>query len=206
MLRLALSLLVLVLALAGCGGEEEAATPATVTETVTETIPATTEPPATTAEPAAGGGECSTSGLRIALTEDPALPAAVADTRRRIVDAAVACDYDALQELALEGDSGFTFSYGAETSAADHWAGAEERGEDVLRILVQTLAQTGHEYQGNWVWPTAYSDAPSEADWEALTQIYPADDVRSWREQGAFYGYRVGITPAGEWLFFVAGD
>ena len=194
-------------ALAGCGGaDEQAAPPATVTETVTETLPATTEAPATTEQPGSGGGECSTSGVRIVLPEDPALPAAVADTRKRIFDAAVACDYDALQELALEGDTGFTFSYGAETSAADHWAGAEERGEEVMRILVETLAQEGHSYQGNWVWPTAYADAPTEADWEALTQVYPADDVRSWREQGAFYGYRVGIRPDGEWLFFVAGD
>ena len=30
--------------------------------------------------------------------------------------------------------------------------------------------------------------------------------MTSWREQGQFLGYRVGITPAGDWQFFVAGD
>ena len=58
--------------------------PATVTETVTVTEPAPPEPP------------CSASGLRIALPDEE-LPAPVAETRRRVFYAAIACDYDALQ-------------------------------------------------------------------------------------------------------------
>ena len=184
---------------AGCGGGDEEASTVTVTttETVTETV--------TTGEPA-GGGECSAAGLSADLPADSALPARVADMRQEIADAAVECDFDALQALALQGETGFTYSYGGETSAADFWAGAEEREEDVMRILVESLRQDGHEYQGNWVWPTAYTDSPTDADWEALEGLYPQDQLDSMRRSGSFLGYRVGITPAGDWIFFVAGD
>jgi hypothetical protein len=200
MARLLLVLAVVAALAAGCGGGGEEASTVTVTtsETVTETVTTTEEP--------AGGGDCSAAGLSADLPDDPALPAPVAELRQRIADAAVACDYDGLQALALEGGTGFTYSYGGETSAADYWAGAEERGEEVLRILVESLRQTGHEYQGNWVWPTAYTDKPTDADWEALEGLYPQAQLDAMRQSGSFLGYRVGITPAGDWRFYVAGD
>ena len=194
--------MVLALLVAGCGGSSEEATTVTVTtsQTVTETVPATT-----TAPGGGSGGECSASGLSADLAADSALPAAVAETRQKVAEAAVACDYDRLQAIALEQD-GFTYSYGGETSAADFWAGEEERGEQPMKVLVESLRQSGHEYQGNWVWPRAYADAPSDADWQALSGIYSQDEITSWRETGQFLGYRVGITPSGDWQFFVAGD
>jgi hypothetical protein len=200
MARLLLVLAVVAALAAGCGGGDEEASTVTVTtsETVTETVTTTEEP--------AGGGDCSAAGLSADLPDDPAVPAPVAELRQRIVDAAVDCDYDALQALALEGGTGFTYSYGGETSAADYWAGAEERGEEVLRILVESLRQPGHEYQGNWVWPTAYTDEPTAADWEALDGLYPQAQLDAMRQSGSFLGYRVGITSAGDWIFYVAGD
>jgi hypothetical protein len=199
MVRPLVVLVILAAVVAGCGGGDEEASTVTVTttETVTETV-------ATTEEPA--GGECSAAGLSADLPADPALPTAVAELRQQIAEAAVACDYDRLQALALEGGTGFTYSYGGETSASDYWAGAEERGEDVLRILVESLRQPGHEYQGNWVWPTAYTDEATDADWEALEGLYPQEQLDAMRQSGSFLGYRVGITPAGDWIFLVAGD
>ncbi len=200
MARLLLVLALVAACAAGCGSADEEASTVTVTatETVTETVTTTAE--------AGADGECSAAGLSAALPADGALPPPVAELRQRIADAAVECDYDALQALALEGATGFTYSYGGETSAADYWAGAEERGEDVMRILVESLRQAGHEYQGNWVWPTAYADAPTDADWAALEGLYPQEQLDAMRQSGSFLGYRVGITPAGDWLFFVAGD
>ena len=200
MVRLLLVLGLFAVAAAGCGsgGEEASTVTVTTTETVTE--------PVTTGEAPAGGGDCSAAGLSAEMPADSALPRKVAETRRQIADAAVACDYDRLQALALEGGTGFTYSYGGETSAADYWAGAEERGEPVLRILVESLRQPGHEYQGNWVWPTAYTDAPTDDDWQALDGLYPQEQLDAMRQSGSFLGYRVGITPAGDWIFFVAGD
>jgi len=114
-MRRLLVLLALLLATvaAGCGSGDEEATTVTVTttETVTETV--------TTPTGSGGsGGDCSAAGLSADLPDDPALPAAVADVRRQIAEAAVACDYDRLQELALEGGGGFTYSFGGETSAS----------------------------------------------------------------------------------------
>jgi len=189
----------------GCGSGSEEATTVTVTteQTVTLTTPAA---PATTGETGGtGGSDCSASALSADLPADGSLPAAVAETRQEIATAAVACDYDRLQAIALEQD-GFTYSYGGETSAADFWAGEEERGEQPLKILVESLRQPGHEYQGNWVWPRAYTDAPTDADWAALSGLYSQDEITSWRETGQYLGYRVGITPKGDWQYFVSGD
>jgi hypothetical protein len=140
--------------LAGCGGGAAETAPTTVTEqvTVTEKVTETTS----SGEAAA---TCSASGLSAALPEQD-LPAAVADVRQRIAEAAVACDYDALQAIALEQD-GFTFSYGAETSAADHWAGLEESGEDPMRTLVEILrTPVTRNEAGAYAWPTAYTESP----------------------------------------------
>ena len=181
-MRLFLALLALLVTVAaGCGSGDEETTTVTVTstETVTETV--------TTSTGAGGGagGECSAAGLSADLRDDSALPAAVADLRQQIAEAAVTCDFDRLQEL---------------------WAGAEERGEQVMRILVEELRQTGHQYQGNWVWPTAYTDTPTDADWQALEGLYPQEQLDSMKQSGSYLGYRVGLTPAGDWIFFVAGD
>ena len=54
-----------------------------------------------------------------------------------------------------------------------------------MRILVESLRQPGHEYQGNWVWPTAYADAPTDADWSALSGLYPADQVTAGASRGS---------------------
>ena len=191
---------VAVFALAGCGGGGEVATvtvvqPLTVTQTETVTEPA---PPETA---------CSTSGLRIVLPQEAVLPAAVAETRRRIFEAALACDYDALQAVALDGEPGFTYSYGGETSAADFWRGEEERDGRPLAILSRILAMPHTRNEaGFYAWPAAYSEHPTVEAWNDLEAVYSRDEINAWRDLGSYLGYRVGITPAGEWQFFVAGD
>ena len=87
-----------------------------MTETITETETVAQEPEVT----------CSTASVRLTLPEQD-LPPAVADVRKRIFDAAIACDYDTLEQIALEKGEGFTFSYGPGTSAAEHWRTLEER-------------------------------------------------------------------------------
>jgi hypothetical protein len=194
------------LALAGCGGDDldETSAPGPVTVTVTETLP-----PVTTAPPEQ---DCSTSGLRLTLPEQD-LPAAVADVRRRVFDAAVACDYDTLEEIALEQGEGFTFSYGAGTDASDHWRDVEESASEEplpMRALASILTTpfTRNE-SGSYAWPTAYSEKPTVDAWQALvdTGLYSPEQVGLMITQGTGYlGYRTAITADGDWQFFVAGD
>jgi hypothetical protein len=194
------------LALAGCGSEEAdevlAPQPVTVTETVTETQPTSTEPEA----------QCSTAGLRLTLPEQD-LPPAVADVRKRVFDAAAACDYDALEEIALEKGEGFTFSYGADTDASEHWRSVEEGSEEEPKPMqalaaILTMPYTRNE-SGSYAWPTAYSERPTEEAWQALADagLYPQEAVEGMKTQGTGYlGYRTAITADGDWQFFVAGD
>lgn len=199
---------VLALAFAGCGSDEAdeagAPSPVTVTETVveTETVPVETEPEV----------RCSTAGLRLTLPEQD-LPAAVAEVRQRVFDAAVACDYETLEEIALERGEGFTFSYGASDSAAAYWREVEEAAAEQplpMRALatILTLPYTRNE-AGSYAWPTAYDESPAEADWQALADagLYGEDVLEQMRTNGTGYlGYRTAITPDGDWQFFVAGD
>ena len=203
----------LVLVLAGCGsdGADEASGPVASTVTVTETVAAEPGTTAETETEAEAGSECSTSGLRIALPEQD-LPGAVAETRQRVFDAAVACDYDTLEEIALEEGEGFTFSYGAGTDASEHWREAEQSGEEPqpMRTLatILTLPYTRNE-SGSYAWPTAYNESPTDEDWQALVDagLYDAETVEQMKTQGTGYlGYRTAITPDGDWQFFVAGD
>ncbi|MHB1242397.1 MAG: hypothetical protein ACYC1P_03195 [Gaiellaceae bacterium] len=209
---LALIAVVLAPALAGCGAEnaDEAAGPApvTVTETVAETE---TEPVETATEPGADVA-CSTAGPRLTLPAQD-LPPEVAQVRQRVFDAAVACDYETLEEIALERGAGFTFSYGGSDSAAAFWRETEEAGTSEplpMRALAQilTLPYTRNE-SGSYAWPTAYDESPAEADWQALVDagLYSAEDVELMQTTGTGYlGYRTAITPDGDWQFFVTGD
>jgi hypothetical protein len=205
--RIALAwLLVLAALAAGCGSDEpdEAAAtqPVTVTETVTETQTVTEQPEAS----------CSTAGLRLTLPEQE-LPPAVADVRKRVFDAAVACDYDTLEEIALEKGEGFTFSYGASEGAAAFWRQVEEAAEESplpMRALatILTMPFTRNE-SGSYAWPTAYSENPTAESWQALVDagLYTQDEVDQMQAQGTGYlGYRTAITADGDWQFFVAGD
>ena len=108
-MRLAL-VLVLAVALAGCGSDDttdDAASTQPVTVTVTETETVATAPEV----------ECSTAGLRLTLPEQELPGARWRTCGKRVFDAAVARDYDTLEEIALEQGEGSTFSYGAAADA-----------------------------------------------------------------------------------------
>lgn len=200
---------VLAAAVAGCGGNDvatdAAATDAvTVTETVTRTETVVAEPEVA----------CSTSGLRLTLPGQD-LPPEVAEVRRRVFDAAVACDYETLEQIALEQGEGFTYSYGGDSSAAEFWRALEagalsDPGPPPMRALATILAlpYTRNE-TGSYAWPTAYTESPTDADWQALVDagLYTAEQIDVMRTDATGYlGYRTAITPDGDWQFFVAGD
>ena len=216
-MRLLPAIVVAALALAGCGSNdsnEAASTTATTPPAATTDSFTITELPPTTPRDTtpAGEGACSTSGLTLTLP-DQDLPHAVADVRKRAFDAAVACDYDMLEQIALERGEGFTFSYGSGSDASEYWRDLEENSSEMpkpMRALATILTQpfTRNE-SGSYAWPTAYSENPTEEAWRDLVYsgLYGADVVDQMREQNTGYlGYRTAITPDGDWQFFVAGD
>jgi len=136
----------------------------------------------------------------------------VADVRKRVFDAAVACDYDTLEEIALEQGAGFTFSYGGETDASEYWRSVEEAATEEplpMRALASILTLPfGRNESGSYAWPTAYTEAPTDEAWQALVDVglYPQEQIDSMKAGGSYLGYRTAITADGDWQFFVAGD
>jgi hypothetical protein len=151
---------------------------------------------------------CSAAHLSATLPAQK-LPAKVASVRSRIARAAVACDYAALQRIAYEKD-GFTFSFGAEGSAAAYWRAQERRGDKPLLKLVRILSlPVTRNEAGAYAWPSAYTTHPTAKDWNAVVRAgvltrKQADQMR--RAGNVYYGYRAAITKSGDWQFFVAGD
>lgn len=144
--------------------------------------------------------------------EPAALPPAVAEMRRAILRAAVACDYARLEELALAGGDVFIYSFGNGGSPAEYWREGESRGEEAMAMMVRTL---GLPYSREtldidpyvlYIWPSAYLVESGEEDWTALAELYSPEDIELFKEYGSFIGWRVGITETGDWRFFVAGD
>jgi hypothetical protein len=162
---------------------------------------------------------CSASTLPPAKTVAGLTPA-VASMRLRIVAAARRCDYAALVRLGNERGRGLAFSYGATTSAAAYWRMLERNGprprpmEALVKLLAlpyATVALDGRAVPRRrarfYVWPRAHRLNPSARDWQALRVLYTQAQIDAMRRSGVGYlGYRVGITPAGDWQYFIAGD
>ena len=55
---------------------------------------------------------------------------------------------------------------------------------------------------GAYAWPSAYTDKPTAANWNALVQkgVYTRAEVNRMRKGGnVYYGYRTAITRSGDW-------
>jgi hypothetical protein len=196
-------------------GDTASTTVITTTTAPAGTVAPDTSPSSTTAAPSSTtaapperpAGECSAGGL-VAPPTPAELGAEAAATYRAIVDAAVACDFDALAEVA--GDA-ITLSFGGHDDVADFLMTAEtEYDEELLRILVQLLAMPPG-YQDDfdtWVWPTFWEDdEPATAEEQAAIEaIYgvPFDEILV--PDLGYLNHRVGIHADGSWLYFVAGD
>ena len=175
----------------------------------------TTAPPSTSAPGGADGPPaCSAAALSPTPSPQPDLPAEVARTRQRIVEAATACDFERLGEIASARQSDFTFSFGNGGGPAAHWRGLEQGGDQPLRYLVELLSRPHRRVAGTdpavFAWPSAHAygdwDAVPSAEREALRPLYGEAELESFDAAGAYVGYRVGIRQDGKWMHFVAGD
>jgi hypothetical protein len=160
------------------------------------------------------GVECSAAGLSPTVGPQAQLPTVVADLRSQITTAAVSCSYDELARLARAGSRPFTFTFGGAQDPAAYWRTVESEGQRPLEALVRFLetrfATSEVDGETLYVWPAAftYPDWASvpTADRDALRPYYSDDDLAAFAQFGSYTGFRVGITAAGDWLYFVAGD
>ena len=151
------------------------------------------------------------SGLRELGSE---APGAVKRTRQEIFDAARACDYERLGELASQGQREFTFSFGGADDPAEFWRTQEQEGGEPLHKLaaILNMSHATRESEGTtqYLWPAAFSydswEEIPEPDKQELSRVYTAEEMENFERFGSYAGHRVGIAADGEWLFFVAGD
>lgn len=158
----------------------------TTTTAVSEPASTVTTAPTTTLRSWA----CSAQEEPLDLIPQPDLPEEVAATRQVIFEAAVACDYEALDALALEGTWEFLYDLEADFGTrAAVWASLEDHGRRPLAALAYLLNEPyveAEEWTGlpgpgvPFVWPT-YSTPPDEV-------------------------FGTGISHRGEWLFFILGE
>ena len=127
--------------------------------------------------------------------------------RQRIVTAAVACDYEALATLAHEKGEEFSFGFDEDKDVAAYWRKQEQAGQPLLAQLVKVLNLPFTRSESLYVWPSAYGDAPKDADWKALEALYPPERIAELRkQQDGYTGFRVGIDESGDWMFALGGD
>lgn len=214
--RLSAPLLALALlgafALAACGddnGGDETPTVPPVTQVPQTNTPAaieTAEHPTPVVQ-----DNCSAAGMSPAVNYQPALPAPVSVLTQEIVAAAVTCNYDVLEQLALAGGPVFEYSFGdtGGSEPAAFWRSAEARGEDVLANLVEVLNMPATDQDGSFAWPFAFTldfTHLSDADRAMLKQYFSDEEIANWQQVGGYLGYRAIITEGGDWTAFIAGD
>lgn len=87
-------------------------------------------------------------------------------------------------------------------------------GQEILAILEEVLSagyvhvDTGTP-QELYVWPYFFALPLDKLDPRQRVELFKlvtASDYDDMKQFGAYIFYRVGITPSGQWLFFVAGD
>ncbi|WP_240359331.1 hypothetical protein [Pyxidicoccus trucidator] len=156
--------------------------------------------------PDAGSGACSASRLS-AKTQIPMPPPPppVERMRRRIIAAAVACDYAALEKLADENGKGLTYTFGDGESPTAYWREHEKEGQPVLARMVQLLNLPYAKEDEMFVWPAVHVTV-TEKNWQALSGVYPEEQLREMKKEGGYLGLRLAISAKGDWLFAVAGD
>ena len=129
---------------------------------------------------------------------------------RAIFGAAVACDYETLEQIALEKGEGFTFSYGAATTPRSTGACSRRPAAEPSRCSPRDDPDDALHAQRVRLLRLAdrLQESPTDDDWQALVDagLYTQEQIDAMKAGGSYLGYRTAITADGDWQFFVAGD
>ena len=152
-----------------------------------------------------------TTTVTVTSTEqaETGVPAAVAETRAALLEAAKTGDYEALRPLVPATGFEYTFGGPVEGGPIAYWKELERTSvERPLENLAKVLEMPYTLSRGIYVWPFAYDVADtgdlSPYEKELLAPLGPLDTL--FVEGTGYLGWRAGIEPDGTWVFFVAGD
>lgn len=145
------------------------------------------------------------------------LPEPVKRMHGLIIEACKSGDIEKLRSLIGSGESMTQLSLGdIEGDPITFLKGlsGDGDGQEILAILEEVLSagyvhvDTGTP-QELYVWPYFFALPLDKLDPRQRVELFKlvtASDYDDMKQFGAYIFYRVGITPTGQWLFFVAGD
>ncbi|HEU4987701.1 MAG TPA: hypothetical protein VFT89_11620 [Rhizobiaceae bacterium] len=145
------------------------------------------------------------------------LPEPVRRMRELIVEACRSGDIEKLRPLLGTGDDATQISLGDLEGDPIEFLrelSGDDEGQEILAILLEVLeAGFVHLNEGDpseiYVWPYFFALPLDKLDAKQRVELFTlvtAGDYQDMKTFGAYIFYRVGITPEGQWLFFVAGD
>lgn len=179
------------------------------------TAPAEGEPPAEEEQPSEE--EAAPAEIPEIIYDLSRLPEPARALHDRLVAVAKAGDIEALRPLITPGEDGtmLTFGGGGE-DPIEFLKGlsGDGQGHEILAILEEVLeAGFVHLEAGTegemYVWPYFFAVPLDSLNGRQLVELFrlvTAGDYQDMKSYGAYIFYRTGITPAGKWAFFVAGD
>lgn len=145
------------------------------------------------------------------------LPAPVRRMHELIVEACKSGDIEKLRPLIGTGADSTQLSLGGVEGDPIEFlreVSGDEKGQEILAILLEVM-ESGYvhlnagEPSELFVWPYFFAyplDRLNDRQRVELFTLVTAGDYQDMKTYGAYVFYRVGITPEGRWLFFVAGD
>lgn len=151
------------------------------------------------------------------LTDPAMLPERARKLHAELLQASRSGDLEALRQLIGKGEYATQLSFGEVYEDPIDFlrqSSGDGDGHEILAILSEVLeagfvrldAGTAGEL---FVWPYFHAypldrlDAMQRVE---LFRLITAGDYEDMLAFGGYHFYRVGISPAGEWVFFVAGD
>ena len=136
-------------------------------------------------------------GLNVAGLTGPA-----ADRARQIYDAAVACDKAALVQIARQDDTELSLGL---TSPEEAFAIPSPENRYWLITRLMSLRPGVHGDTLFWPWADEETGRPDFDELEASGLVGPGARA-GFEEIGLYMGWRMTISPQGDWIWFAEGE
>ncbi len=145
------------------------------------------------------------------------LPAPVRDLHDKLVAAAKAGLIEAVRPLLKTGEDATQLSLAGvdnDPIAFLKSLSGDEGGQEILAILLEVL-EAGYVHldagkpEELYVWPYFFAvplDKLTDMQRVELFKLVTSGDYEDMKSFGAYIFYRVGISPDGQWRFFLAGE